>query len=120
MTCANMKASSITDTSFTDCVIGGLMGPDDFSCCNFNASRYSRTAHIVTVLPYTVFSSENGPFYIYKTNDSWHVHEGKKRKSFSVKHKVPATSPYAPAIDFIERTIKRTEAKAKNVSLEIL
>lgn len=99
LTCADMLASAVSDTSYTDCIIGGLRGPQDFSSCSFVYPRYSRNAPITSLFPYVVVTTADVPLVLYKTQTVWHVHSKDRRQSFAIDAKdVP--EPYGSAIAF--------------------
>ncbi|MCJ9430678.1 pentapeptide repeat-containing protein [Kordiimonas marina] len=74
LTCSNFEGASVRDTSFTDCVIGGIAGPMDMSSCIFTNVRYSRHIPITSRAPYYVVSTESSPLYIFRTGDEWRIH----------------------------------------------
>jgi hypothetical protein len=102
MTCANMENSAISDTSFTDCIIGGLRGPKDFNCCSFVYPRYARRTPITTSFPYVVVSTDDVPLVLYRTQNQWQVHAMDRRVSVPFDA-TDTPEPYASAVAYAEK-----------------
>ncbi len=84
MTCADMLGSVVSDTTFTDCIIGGIRGPVDQEGLNFYFPRYSRNLPLTSQAPYYVFTTVEEMLYLFKTEESWRIHGTKRR--VTVKH----------------------------------
>jgi len=115
MTCSSLQNSAVTDTSFTECIIGGMVGPQDFTSCSFVYPRYSRKSRITSLYPYVVVSTAEAPLVIFKTEASWHVHTKNKHKSFALDGK-EAPEPYASAIAYAAKSADE-QAKALSVRM---
>jgi len=102
-TCANMHESAVNDTSFTDCIIGGMHGPEDFSSCSFVYPRYARKTAITSVFPYVVITTGDAPLLVFKTETAWYVHTKNKRHTFKYGEKDIA-EPFSSAIAYASRS----------------
>jgi len=99
LTCADMHNSAVTDTSFTDCIIGGLRGPIDFGNCSFVYPRYARKSAITSAFPYAVVTTADVPLVLFKTKEAWHIHSKEKRHTF--EHDITdIPEPFAEAIRY--------------------
>lgn len=103
LTCTDFRNASVSDTSYTDCIIGGLMGPQDFESCSFVYPRYSRRNAIVSPMPYVVVSTVDAPLYLFKTESGWRIHSGDKRVSVALDKVEEAQEPYRTAIAYAEQ-----------------
>lgn len=108
LTCSSMQESAVSDTSFTDCIIGGMRGPQDFSCCSFVYPRYSRSTPIVSQFPYVVVTTGDVPLVLYKTKDAWLIHAKNQRHTFAHDDQdIP--EPYASAIAFANSSVQEQD-----------
>lgn len=106
LTCTNFQNASVSDTSFTDCIIGGLAGPRDFSSCSFVYPRYSRRTAIVSPMPYVVVSTADSPLYLFKTDAGWRIHAKAKRMNVAFDRVGEVEEPYRSAIIYAEQVAK--------------
>lgn len=79
MTCCDMRGSSIGDTSFTDCIIGGMMGPANLNGLAFFFPRYSRKLPLISQAPYYVMTTPDELLYVFRTETDWRIHTPSKR-----------------------------------------
>jgi hypothetical protein len=84
LTCADLLGSAVNDTTFTDCIIGGLVGPVNHEDLSFYFPRYSRHLPLTSQAPYYVFTLPGELVYIFRTEESWRLHSEKRR--ISVMH----------------------------------
>ncbi|MEX0299431.1 MAG: pentapeptide repeat-containing protein [Kordiimonas sp.] len=103
LTCADFQNASVMDTSYTDCIIGGLAGPRDFSTCSFVYPRYSRRTVITSPMPYVVVSTDNAPLYLFKTDAGWRVHQKAKRINVAFDQMSEVEEPFRSAIAYGEK-----------------
>ncbi|TNE60467.1 MAG: hypothetical protein EP335_18995 [Alphaproteobacteria bacterium] len=94
MTCSNFQGASVRDTSFTDCVIGGMAGPLDLTSCPFVNVRYSRHIPITSRAPYYVVSTGGHPLYVFRTGDEWRIHSQGTRLIVPTVGLKEAAEPY--------------------------
>ncbi|MBV1901542.1 MAG: hypothetical protein KUG56_07715, partial [Kordiimonadaceae bacterium] len=95
---------------FTDCIIGGLAGPRDFSQCSFIYPRYSRRSAITSSVPYVVVSTADKPLYIFKTENGWCIHSAEKRINVPFDQVPQIEEPYCSAIAYaVQASIDHTE-----------
>lgn len=106
LTCCDLQGTAITDTSFTDCIIGGMTGPTDLTACGFIYPRYSRHNAITSPTPYVMVSTEQKPLYIYKTEKEWRIHAGDQRVSINQNEASIADEPYRSAILYARKVMK--------------
>lgn len=98
LTCSDLLGSSVTDTTFTDCIIGGLRGPADQEGLNFYFPRYSRNLPLTSQAPYYVFTAVGEMMYLFKTEESWRVHGTKRRVTIKHPDVETADEPYRTAV----------------------
>lgn len=79
LTCTDLVGASVTDTTFTDCIIGGFIGPTSLNGLSFYFPRYSRNLPLTSQAPYYVVSTISDLLYIFKTETTWRVHGSKTR-----------------------------------------
>jgi len=118
LTCTDLLASAVTDTSFTDCIIGGIMGPHDFTNCSFIYPRYSRRATIISTVPYVVVTTDATPYYIFKTDAGWRVHFGKKRITVECDKVDELEEPFKSAILYAKQVSQAQAAKLEKSLIE--
>ncbi len=106
LTRTNMLTSAVTDTSFTDCVIGGFMGPVDFQCCSFVYPRYSRGVGITSPYPYLKVTTSTRPLFIYRTAHSWHVHSSNSVQNILLTEVHCADNEIKEAIAYAEASLQ--------------
>ncbi|MFC3052608.1 pentapeptide repeat-containing protein [Kordiimonas pumila] len=106
LTYTDIKGASVIDTSFTDCIIGGLIGPEDFSNCTFVYPRYSRTTQITSPIPYFIITTESDPLYVFKTETMWRIHRGTKHHNIDFSAMDEAPMLYRTAIAYAEIAIQ--------------
>lgn len=102
MTCADLLGSVVSDTTFTDCIIGGIRGPVNQESLNFYFPRYSRNLPLTSQAPYYVFTAVGEMLYLFKTEESWRIHGTKRR--LTVKHADVGSlkEPYKTAVSTSE------------------
>jgi len=103
LTCTDFQNASVRDTSYTDCIIGGLYGPRDFTSCSFVYPRYSRRTAITSPIPYVIVSTADMPLYLFKTEAGWRIHTKIKRISVSYDDVLNVEEPYRSAIAYAEQ-----------------
>jgi hypothetical protein len=108
LTCSDMQASAVSDTSFTDCIIGGMKGPENFTSCSFVYPRYARRTPITSPFPYVVMTSADKPLVMYRTQDAWHIHHGDKRLTVGFDG-ADAPELYANAVLYGEKIMREHE-----------
>ena len=102
LTCADLLGTSVTDTTFTDCIVGGFKGPVDQDRLNFYFPRYSRNLPLTSQAPYYVFTSVGEMMYLFKTEESWRVHGTKRRVTIKHADLEAADEPYRTAVKTAE------------------
>jgi hypothetical protein len=94
LTCTSFEGSCVMDTSFTDCIIGGMIGPQDFQTCSFYGVRYSRHIPIVSNTPYYVISTPTRPVYVFCTPNAWRLHGKGVRMTVAPDEVIGLEEPY--------------------------
>ncbi len=94
LTCTSFEGSSVADTSFTDCIIGGMVGPMEFQTCSFYGVRYSRHIPIVSNTPYYVISTPTQPIYVFCTPNAWRLHGKGVRMTVAPDEVIGLEEPY--------------------------
>jgi hypothetical protein len=98
-----MLGSEVSDTTFTDCIIGGIRGPVTQGSLNFYFPRYSRNLPLTSQAPYYVVTTAGELLYIFKTEDSWRIH-GEHRRLIAKKTELDAVEePYRSAIEGVSK-----------------
>ena len=101
LTCTDFEGSSTRDTSFTDCIIGGMAGPQNFISCSFFGARYSRHIPIVSNTPYYVVTTSERPLHIFCTPNAWRIH-GKGIHHTITPDQVPGLEePFKSALRYV-------------------
>lgn len=100
LTCADLLGSAVSDTTFTDCIIGGIVGPVSQEGLSFYFPRYSRHLPLTSQAPYYVFTLPGELVHIFRTEESWRVHSQKRRVTIANGDVETSAEPY--------RTIVRT------------
>tara|TARA_R110002096_G_scaffold392714_2_gene587695 strand:+ start:2493 stop:3125 length:633 start_codon:yes stop_codon:yes gene_type:complete len=118
LTCTNFQNASVLDTSFTDCIIGGLYGPRDFSSCSFVYPRYSRKMAITSPMPYVVVTTDNTPLYLFKTEAGWCIHSKKTRTNVAFDRIAEVEEPFRSAIAYGEQISKDHDDRIRR-SMEV-
>lgn len=111
LTCCEMLGASFTDTSFTDCVIGGILGPENLSSCAFIYPRYSRNSNIISSIPYVMVTTERAPLYVFNTDTGWRVHMGNQRVNVAAGEVETAQEPYRSAILYASKVMREDAYK---------
>ncbi len=103
LTCSDMLGSVVSDTTFTDCIIGGIRGPVDQDGLNFYFPRYSRSLPLTSQAPYYVLTAVGEMVYVFKTEESWRVHGTKRRVTIKHEDLDRAEEPYKTAVQTAEK-----------------
>jgi len=98
MTCADFEGSCVQDSNFSDCIIGGMVGPRDFESCSFESPRYSRHIPIVSSVPYYSVSTPKRPLQIFCTPNAWRVHGEGIRVTVTPEDLPHVEEPYRSAV----------------------
>ncbi|WP_262689726.1 pentapeptide repeat-containing protein [Kordiimonas aestuarii] len=101
LTCTLFDGSSVTDTSFTDCIIGGMAGPQDFQSCSFYGVRYSRHIPIVSNTPYYVITTPEQPIYVFCTPNAWRLHGKGVRMTVEPNEVIGLEEPYKAVVRYV-------------------
>ncbi len=99
LTCSDMLGSVVSDTTFTDCIIGGIRGPVSHDGLNFYFPRYSRNLPLTSQAPYYVITAVGELLFIFKTEDSWRVHGEHRRVVIKHEDLETAKEPYKTAVE---------------------
>lgn len=94
MTCCDLQGSAISDTTFTDCIIGGMLGPVNQSSTAFYFPRYSRNLPLTSQAPYYVINTAEELVYIFRTENDWRVHGANERLVVAFDAVDTAEEPY--------------------------
>lgn len=98
MTCADFEGSCVQDSTFSECIIGGIVGPRDFDSCTFVAPRYSRHIGITSSVPYYSISTPTRPLQIFCTPNAWRVHGVGVRLTVTPQDLPGTEEPYRSAV----------------------
>lgn len=99
LTCADMLDSGVSDTTFTDCIIGGIKGPVSQKGLSFYFPRYSRNLPLISQAPYYVMTTAGELLYLFKTEESWRIHGEQKRVIIKDGDLDKAEEPYRTAVE---------------------
>ncbi|WP_417451038.1 pentapeptide repeat-containing protein [Kordiimonas sp.] len=101
LTCTSFEGSSVLDTSFSDCIIGGMAGPQDFQSCSFYNVRYSRHIPIVSNTPYYFIATPTQPLYVFCTPNAWRLHGKGVRMTVEPSEVIGLEEPYKSAVRYV-------------------
>ncbi len=117
LTCTDFRGSCVRDTSFSDCVIGGMFGPNDFESCSFIHPRYSRHIPIVSSVPYYTVSTPTKPVVVFCTPNVWRVHGEGLRLNVMPEDLPHVDEPYRSAVTCVLRMEQAVGAHAVKQAL---
>lgn len=117
MTCTDFRGSCVQDSSFTDCIIGGMVGPTDFESCSFLNPRYSRHIPIVSSVPYYAVSTPTKPVVVFCTPNVWRVHGEGLRLNVTPEDLPHVDEPYRSAVTCVLRMEQAVGAQAVKQAL---
>jgi hypothetical protein len=112
LTCASFEGSQVRDTSFTDCIIGGMAGPQDFVSCSFLGVRYSRHIPIVSNTPYYVVTTPEMPLHVFCTPNAWRIHGKGVRLTVTPDEVLGLEEPYKSVVRYVLEVEQAVGARA--------
>ncbi|WP_262693883.1 pentapeptide repeat-containing protein [Kordiimonas aquimaris] len=101
MTCCDLQGSFVSDTTFTDCIIGGIRGPVSPAGVAFFFPRYSRNLPLTSQAPYYVMTTPEELVYVFRTENDWRIHGLHKRLVVGLDNIEEAEEPYRAVLQAV-------------------
>ena len=119
LTCTNFDGSCVRDTAYSDCIVGGVIGPRDFESNSFVNMRYSRHIAITSNVPYYSISTPTIPIQVFCTPNGWRVHSDGVRLTVKPTDVPHLDEPYRSAVKCVLSIEQSVGRKAVAQALKV-